>query len=68
MASKYDIVQDSRIKLMLTLLAALGGITAFLIYIERKKHRKMESDVLALDKNIKELQLQRLKNGQSISI
>ena len=44
-------------------LAALGGVTAFIVYLENKNHKKLELEILALDRSIKELQLYKLKNN-----
>ena len=43
-------------------LAALGGVTAFIVYLETKNHKKLELEILGLDRSIKELQLYKLKN------
>lgn len=57
-----DIRQQGQLGVLFGLLAALGGITAFLAYIEKKKHSKLEDEILQLDKNIKQLQLNKLKS------
>lgn len=62
-ANSIEIPAGKKIGLVISILAGLGGITAFLLYIERRSHRKIEEEVLVLDKNIKELQLQKLKQG-----
>jgi uncharacterized membrane protein YciS (DUF1049 family) len=60
-----DIVQSKQIKFILAALFALGGLSAFLVYLDNKKHSKLRSEVMDLEKQIKELELQKLKNGKS---
>lgn len=62
-SSSVDKTQNSEIRIIFELIAALAAVTTVIIYIERKKHRKLEEEVLSLDKNIKELQLHKLKTG-----
>lgn len=54
-------LQNKKIALALALFAALGGLTAFLIYLDKRKHKDVERQILHLDKNIKELQLAKLQ-------
>lgn len=61
--TSIDVKQNKSIQLIVSLLAALGGLTAAIVYIETKKHRGLQKDILELDKNIKSLQLKRLQNG-----
>jgi hypothetical protein len=50
-------------KVIFELVAALAAATSILIYYEKKSHRKLEEEVLALDKNIKLLQLNKLQTA-----
>jgi hypothetical protein len=46
-----------------TAIAVISGVSALLsiaLYFERKKDRKLQSEIMLLDKNIKEQQLNRL--------
>lgn len=60
-----DIVQGKQIRFILTALFALGGLSAFLVYLDNKKHSKLKTEVMNLEKQIKELELERMKNGKS---
>lgn len=60
---KIDLIQNKQIGLIFGIVTALSGITALLIYFEGKKHRKLTEEVTELDKEIKQLQLLKLKNG-----
>lgn len=58
-----DQIQDRKITYIIGALAALGGLTAFLIYLDKQNTRKIQDEILVLDKNIKELQLQKLQKS-----
>jgi hypothetical protein len=63
-----DLLQEGKIKWLIAGLGALGGIVALLVYLDQKKHNSVEKEIFELDKEIKILQLQRLKNGKSSDI
>jgi hypothetical protein len=63
--NRVDILQNNKINLAIALITGIGAITGVLLYIEKKKNSEIEKEILALDKNIKELQLRNLKNGKS---
>ena len=60
-----DLLQEGKIKWLVAGLGALGGVVALLIYLDQKKHNDVEKEIFELDKEIKLLQLQKLKNGRS---
>jgi hypothetical protein len=60
-----NLLQESKIKWLIAGLGALGGIVALLVYLDQKKHNEVQKELFALDKEIKTLQLQKLKNGQA---
>lgn len=64
----FDLLQESKIKWLIAGLGALGGIVALLVYLDQKKHNSVQKEIFALDKEIKLMQLQRLKNGKSSEI
>jgi uncharacterized membrane protein YpjA len=59
-----DILQEKKIKWLIAGLSALGGVVAFLIYMDQKKHNQVQKELFVLDKEIKTMQLEKLKNGQ----
>lgn len=63
-----DLLQESKIKWIIAALGALGGVVAILVYLDQKKHNQVQKEIFALDKEIKMLQLQKLKNGQSADV
>jgi len=58
-----NLLQDKKIKWLIAGLTVIGGVIGVLVYIDQKKHNKVQRDLFALDKEIKMLQLQKLKNG-----
>ena len=56
-----DHKQFAKVQNLFLVLAALSGLLTIIVYFEKKEQRKVEKDVLQLDKSIKELQLQRLQ-------
>jgi hypothetical protein len=61
-----DLLQESKIKWLIAGLGALGGIVALLVYLDQRKHNAVEKEIFALDKEIKLLQLKKLKNGEPV--
>lgn len=55
--------QNRHITLIIGAIAALGGITAFLGYMNSRKHNKIKEEIAELDKTIKELELHDRING-----
>ena len=60
-----DLLQEKKIKWLIAAVGALGGVIAILVYLDQKRHNDVEKEIFALDKEIKMLQLQKLKNGKS---
>ena len=56
-----DHKQFAKVQNLFLVLSALSGLLTIVVYFEKKEQRKVEKDVLQLDKSIKELQLQRLQ-------
>lgn len=52
------------LEIMIAIFIGLGGLAAFLVYLEDLKHKKIKDDILVLDKNIKEFTLRNLKNAK----
>lgn len=63
-----DLLQEKKIKWLIAGFGILGGIVGILIYLDQKKHNKVQKEIFALDKEIKMLQLRKLKNGGSTAI
>jgi hypothetical protein len=58
-----DLLQEKKIGWLITSFAILGTIVAVATYMNQKKHNQVERELFDLDKEIKKLQLERMKNG-----
>jgi hypothetical protein len=58
-----DLLQEKKIGWLITSFAILGTIVAVATYMNQKKHNQVERELFDLDKEIKRLQLERMKNG-----
>ena len=59
-----DLKQNKQIGVLIGLMSALGGITAFIIWLEHRKHDKIQEEILKLDREIKMLTIKKMKNGE----
>jgi cell division protein FtsL len=59
-----DSKQEKNINLLFAAIAALSGIAAILIFIDNRRHAKVQEEIFDLDREIKQLQLEKLKNGK----
>lgn len=59
----FDLLQEKKIGWLIGSLALLGTMVAVIAYIDQKKHNELQKEVIALDKELKSLQLQKIKNG-----
>lgn len=59
----FDLLQEKKIGWLMGAFAVLGTVVAVVAYIDQKKHNKLQQEVIDLDKEIKRLQLEKLKNG-----
>lgn len=60
-----DLLQERKITWLVIGFAALSGVVGLLVYLDQKKHNTVKEEILSLDKEIKTLQLERLKNGKA---
>jgi hypothetical protein len=58
-----DLLQDRKINWLIAGFAILGSIVAVVAYIDQKKHNDLQKEVIELDKELKRLQLEKIKNG-----
>ena len=59
-----DSKQEKRLNLLFGLIAALSGIAAIMIYIDNRRHSKQQEEILELDRELKALQIAKIKNGK----
>lgn len=58
----FNLHNNKLLGTIIVILTGLSSLTAILVYTERKKHRKLETEVLELEKQIKSQQLNHLKS------
>lgn len=63
-----DNLQTKNINLLIGMVSALGGVALFMGYLHTKKHSKLQEEVLAIDKEIKRLELEEKRNGKKNTI
>jgi hypothetical protein len=59
----FDLLQEKKIGWLMAGFAVLGSVVALAAYMNQKKHNQVEKELFELDKEIKRLQLEKLKNG-----
>jgi hypothetical protein len=59
----FDLLQEKKIGWLIGALGVLGTIVAVIAYIDQKKHNELQKEVIELDKELKSLQLEKIKNG-----
>lgn len=55
----------SKAQIIISGVAALGAVTGILLFAQQKKNMRMQGEIFALDKEIKALQLHKLKNTRA---
>lgn len=63
--AQIDASQNRTISILIGAVSALGGIALFMGYLHDRKHSKLREEILLLDKEIKQIELERKKNGKS---
>lgn len=59
----FDLLQEKKIGWLMGAFAVLGSVVALAAYINQKKHNQVERELFEMDKEIKRLQLEKMKNG-----
>jgi cell division protein FtsL len=49
---------------LFTAVIALGALSAFLVWLDNKKHHRVKGEIMDLERQIKQLQLEKMKNGE----
>jgi hypothetical protein len=53
--------QQNKINVAVAIVSGIGALVGVAVYFEGKRSRQLQSEVLALDKEIKEIQLKQIK-------
>jgi cell division protein FtsL len=59
--STVDLIQEKQIRLLFYLVATLGATTTLVLYWQNRKNRKEKDELLVMEKELKTLQLEKLK-------
>lgn len=59
----FDILQEKKIGWLMGAFAVLGSVVALAAYLNQKKHNQVERELFEMDREIKRLQLEKMKNG-----
>ena len=59
----FDLLQEKKIRWLIAGFAILGSIVGIIAFLDQKKHNKLQKELFDLDKELKTLQLDKLKNG-----
>ena len=59
----FALLQEKKIKWLIAGFAILGSIVGIVAYVDQKKHNRLQKELFDLDKELKTLQLNKLKNG-----
>jgi hypothetical protein len=52
--------KPTQVNIAIAVISGVSALLSILMYFERKKDRKLQSEIMQLDKNIKEKQLNKL--------
>jgi hypothetical protein len=52
--------KPTQVNIAIAVISGVSALLSILMYFERKKDRKLQSEIMQLDKNIKQVQLNKL--------
>lgn len=58
---KVDLIQEKQIRLLFYLVATMGAVTTLMLFFQNRKNRKEKDELLDLEKELKTLQLEKLR-------
>jgi cadmium resistance protein CadD (predicted permease) len=56
-----DFLQEKKIRMLFGMVAFIGGLTTVLIYIQSRRNKKEKDEILALEKELRQLQIEKLR-------
>ena len=62
--NKIDFLQEKKIRLLFGIDAFIGGVTTILVYMQNRKAKKEQDEILALEKELRTLQIEKLKKDK----
>lgn len=57
-----DFLQEKKIRMLFGMVAFIGGLTTVLIYIQSRRNKKEKDEILALEKELRQLQIEKLRS------
>ena len=60
----FDLLQEKKIGWLITAFAVLGTVVGVIAYMDQKQHNRLQKELIDLDKEIKKIQLDKLKIGK----
>jgi hypothetical protein len=60
--STVDLIQEKQIRLLFYLIATLGATTTLVLFFSNRKTRKERAELLAMEHELKSLQIEKLKS------
>jgi cadmium resistance protein CadD (predicted permease) len=62
--NKIDFLQEKKIRLLFGMVAFIGGVMTILVYMQNRKAKKEQDEILALEKELRTLQIEKLKKDK----
>lgn len=62
-----DLTQEKHIRMLFALVAFFGGVTTILIYVNDQKHKRERKEIDEMEKELKQLQLEKLRRENGIN-
>jgi cadmium resistance protein CadD (predicted permease) len=62
--NKIDFLQEKKIRLLFGIVAFIGGVTTILLYMQNRKAKKEQNEILALEKELRTLQIEKLRKDK----
>jgi cadmium resistance protein CadD (predicted permease) len=62
--NKIDFLQEKKIRMLFGLVAFIGGVTTILIYMQNRKSKKEQDEILALERELRTLQIEKLRKDK----
>jgi hypothetical protein len=62
--NKIDFLQERKIRLLFGLVAFIGGVTTIVVYMQNRKSKKEQDEILALERELRTLQIEKLRKDK----
>lgn len=64
--NRIDFLQEKKIRLLFGLVAFIGGVSTILLYMQNRNGKKEKSEILALEKELRSLQIEKLRKDKRV--